>query len=138
MDNKIRELPSEERVHLKHRSAAEKQLEDIKFIMQLNSQKTFNDLSVSEVQSNLQNIGRDDSVYAIMDEESDLKIKKIVHQGQVSNRFWAGVSIGPIVYMGMLLKDQTPKYRAVLFACIPLVYLRFHRYEIARIESEIN
>jgi hypothetical protein len=56
----------------------------------------------------------------------------------VTNRFWAGVSIGPIVYLAMLLKDQTPKYRVVLFACIPLVYLRFHRYEIARIDSEIN
>ena len=49
--------------------------------MQLDSQKTLKDLSVSEVQQNLQNLGRDDSVYALMDEESDLKIKKIVHQG---------------------------------------------------------
>ena len=73
--------------------------------MQLDPQKTFKDLSVSEVQNNLHNLGKNDSVYALMDEDSDLKIKKIIHQGQVSNRFWAGVSIGPIVYMGMLLKD---------------------------------
>ena len=39
MANKFEELPSEERVHLKHRSAAEKQLEDIKSIMALDSEK---------------------------------------------------------------------------------------------------
>ena len=49
--------------------------------MQLDPQKTFKDLSVSEVQKNLHNLGKEDSVYALMDEDSDLKIKKIVHQG---------------------------------------------------------
>ena len=93
------------------------------------------EISHISIQNGFKNVisEKSDENYQLMDEKRDLLVAKISHQGSAVSRFYAGASIGPIAYLGYMLRDQTPKYRMILAPCVPLIYLRFKRYEVNRV-----
>ena len=97
------------------------------------------DINHLTIRNGLLNIVQDkqDEQYQLMDEQKDLMVAKISHQGSAISRFQAGFSLGPIAFLGYILRDKAPGYRMILAACVPLIFLRYKRYEIKRVNESL-